>query len=497
MESRGRLIPMFRRTAAQPLDDDSVIDEAPSPDSSATEEANASQAASEWPLDQRAAVQPVDLDSSGREEAAEASPVTPEWGLVQRILFRVAFAYILLYHFPFPLSYVPYVKLIHKPYQAFMDVIVLWTGKYVFQTEIQIIRPIGSGDTTYDYVRVFCLAALAVMVALVWTLLGRKRRNEVRLHEWLRVYVRFALAAAMLAYGAAKVLPSQFAVTPALDALLQPFGEFSPMGLLWSFMAASLSYTVFCGLAEMISGLFLTVRRTTLLGALVCIVVMSNVVMLNFSYDVPVKLHSSHLLLLAVFLILPDLRRLANVLVLNRPAEPAKAEPLFQGKWLRRSAVILCAVFAAALTIRELYTSYGYAKEYGYFSPEPPLYGIWEVDEMVVDGQVRPPLLTEKDRWRRVVFDYYESFSIQLTDDSWHSFVLQLDDKKKTLALTNYKDETWKSAFSYTEPGPGLLTMEGTMDGKKVQVRLHRLDPSKFLLVSRGFHWINERPFNR
>lgn len=466
MKQTGRLIPMFRRIPAQPPEDDSTIDPAPSPDSSTI------------------------------EEAAVASRDVAEWGLSRRILFRIAFTYILLYHFPFPLNYVPYVKQIEKLYQAFMDVIVLWAGEHLFHTEIRIIRPNGSGDSTYDYARVFCIAALAVAVALAWTLLDRKRRNHARLYEWLRVYVRFALAAYMISYGAAKVLPSQFAATPSLDSLLQPLGHFSPMGLLWNFMAASLSYTVFAGLAEMIGGLLLTVRRTTLLGALVCIGAMSNVVMLNLSYDVPVKLFSSHLLLLAVFLILPDLRRLANLLVLNRPTEPARIEPLFQRKWLRQGATVVCAVLVIALTISNLYRSYGYAKEYGYLSPRPPLYGIWEVDEVVVDGQVQPPLLTEKTRWRRVVFDYYSSFMIQLTDDSWRAFLLELDDKKKTLALTSFKDAA-KSTFSYREPRPGLLVMEGALDGKKIQARLHQADMSRFLLVNRGFHWINERPFNR
>jgi hypothetical protein len=185
--------------------------------------------------------------------------------------------------------------------------------------------------------------------------------------------------------------------------------------------------------------------------------------------------------------------------VLNRPAEPARIEPFFQRKRLRQGARIVWALLVAALIIGELYVSYGYAKEYGYLGPKPPLYGIWEVDEIVVDGQVQPPLLTEKDRWRRVAIDYYSSFLIQLMDDSWlgRDLILQLDDKKKTLTLTKYKDEKWKSAFSYTEPGPGLLVLEGTFDGKKIQARLHRVDESKFLLISRGFHWINERPFNR
>src|SRR5207247_5053937 len=39
-------------------------------------------------------------------------------------------------------------------------------------------------------------------------------------------------------------------------------------------------------------------------------------------------------------------------------------------------------------------------------SPRSPLYGIWDVAQMSVDGQVRSPLLNDYDRrWRRVIFD--------------------------------------------------------------------------------------------
>lgn len=57
------------------------------------------------------------------------------------------------------------------------------------------------------------------------------------------------------------------------------------MGLLWNFIGASAAYTIFTGVAEVLGGLLLVARRTALLGALVCIGVMSNVVLLNFSYD--------------------------------------------------------------------------------------------------------------------------------------------------------------------------------------------------------------------
>ncbi len=69
----------------------------------------------------------------------------------------------------------------------------------------------------------------------------------------------------MINYGAVKVIKAQFP-NPTLDRLLQPFGDASPMGLLWTFMGASESYNIFTGAGELIGGLLLTTRRTTLLG---------------------------------------------------------------------------------------------------------------------------------------------------------------------------------------------------------------------------------------
>jgi len=67
------------------------------------------------------------------------------------------------------------------------------------------------------------------------------------------------------------------------------------MGLLWTFMAASKGYQIFTGAAEVLGGILLLWKRTTTLGALTVFGVMANVMALNFFYDVPVKLLSTHL----------------------------------------------------------------------------------------------------------------------------------------------------------------------------------------------------------
>ena len=132
---------------------------------------------------------------------------------------------------------------------------------------------------------------MALAATLVWSLADYKRAHYHRLYLGLRVLVRLALGTALIVYGAGKVIPSQFPPL-ALHRLVQPFGDASPMGLLWSFMGASTPYTIFSGVAEMLGGLLLFFPRTTTLGALVSIGVMSHVVALNFCYDVPVKLFS-------------------------------------------------------------------------------------------------------------------------------------------------------------------------------------------------------------
>jgi hypothetical protein len=39
--------------------------------------------------------------------------------------------------------------------------------------------------------------------------------------------------------------------------------------------------------------------------------------------------------------------------------------------------------------------------------------------------------------------------------------------------------------------------VEGTLKEEALKVRLRKIDTSNTLLMTRGFHWINERPFNK
>jgi hypothetical protein len=268
------------------------------------------------------------------------------------------------------------------------------------------------------------------------------------------------------------------------------------MGLLWTFMGASIPYVIFTGAAEMLGGLLLTTRRTTLLGALVGIGVMSNVVMLNFSYDVPVKLYSSHLLLMAVFLAAPDLKRLADLFVFHRRVPPAQQRPLFTSRKGNRAALVFRTVFVLFVTGTVLHQSYEAALQYGDMAPRQQVHGIWEVEELAVDGALRPLLATDETLWRRLVFEWPGAIGIQYVHETEvRYYSLRLDPGPH--AFTLCCDPEWNAAISYERVAPDLLVVEGMVDGKPIRGRFRRMDASRFLLLSRGFHWINEWPFNR
>jgi hypothetical protein len=422
----------------------------------------------------------------------------PDWGPVQRTLFRFLFCYLVLYNFPFPLDVIPvYGEVLRESYREIWKGVLLWVGEHVLGVAVRP-RLSGRGDSTYGYVLIFCYLILALAAAAVWTLLDRKRRNDrndARLHEGLRVYVRFALAAVIIRYGAFKVIPEQFG-TPFPSELLRPIGESSPMGLLWKFMGSSIPYVIFTGAAEVLGGLLLVARRTTLLGALVCIGALSNVVMLNFSYDVPVKLYSSHLLLMAIFLAAHDLRRLASLFVWNRRVPPAAPRPLFASRQGNRAALVFRTVFILYVTVAALHESYENKQQFADVATRQRLYGAWEVEELAVDGVVRPLLITDKTLWRRLVFEWPGTIGIQYAhESSVRDYELRLDPGSHVFTLCC--EPEWKAAISFKQVGPDVLALEGTVDGKQIRGRFRRMDDSRFPLLSRGFHWTNERPFNR
>ncbi len=364
-------------------------------------------------------------------------------------------------------------------FQTPMEHVVIAAGRRVFHTAINIV-PTGSGDTMFDWVQVFCLLVLAVIGTVVWSVLDRRRQRYDRAYRWFRVFLRFALGSTMIGYGFVKAFPLQMPA-PQLTRLLEPYGNFSPMGVLWYSIGASFPYERFVGMVEVLGGAMLFFPRTQLAGALVLVGASFEVFMLNMTYDVPVKLFSFHLVLMSIVLLAPYVTKLCGVAfdVRGRSVWAGAIQVLF-GAWL------LWGGYQSGAA--------GFASR-GPDAPKPPLYGIWTIDKMTIDGVERLPLVTDYERWRRVIIQNASTVAFWRMDDTFFALGAKVDTAAKTIALSRGAGTAGNLTFE--QPAADQLVFDGTVDSHKVHMETSLVDHTKFMLLSRGFHWIQEFPFNR
>lgn len=369
--------------------------------------------------------------------------------------------------------------------------VTLWLAEQVFGAAPPLVYSGNSGDTVFHWVQTAWLLAAAAIVTAVWTVGDRRRAGHPALAAWFRLLVRLGLAAQMFYYGMAKVVPSQFP-PPSLVTLVEPLGHLSPSDLLWAFMGSSTAYQVFTGCAELAAGVLLLTPRTATLGALIALIDMIQVFALNMTYDFGLKQISFHLMLLSLVLLAPEWRRLAGVIVLDRPVGPSRQPALFRSAQANRLATGAQIVFGVYLLA--MFTSLAlryYSGPGGAGAPKSALYGIWSVEELAIDGEVRPPVLNDYDRrWRRVIFDSPAVLVFQRTDDSFARYGVTVDEADRSLALTKGGSRTWGARFTYERPSDDRLLLEGRMDDYEIRMRLTRLELDTFRLLSSPFRWV-------
>lgn len=373
---------------------------------------------------------------------------------------------------------------------SFWDTCIDLLNRYIVRMDAPIsLKPNGSGDTTWHWMHLLATALLAFAGGTLWAVLDRRRAHYAGLNFWLLIILRYFLIYQMFGYGFAKVFMTQFPA-PNLIRLTETYGDSSPMGLAWAFMGYSEGYNWFTGGAEVLAGMLLLWRRTTTLGALVGAGVMANVAVMNFCYDIPVKIFSSLLFLMFLYILINDLQRLANVFVLNRPAPAADIAFPKKPRWLFWPRTGLKTLFIGAFVL-SVAQQLGNQREAMTPAPVPPLRGWYHV--AAFSGAPDP--------WREVAVDGYRGYSmadVRLHRDTSLRYALQVDSAQHSLRLSSRFDTTAQYRFAYDMDSLGNLTLRGippTHDS--LRIRLMKKKIPAFTLNSRGFHWVNEYPLNR
>lgn len=448
--------------------------------------------------------------------AAEPLPAT-RWSLPTRIGFRFFAAYFFLYTlvdlslFSVLFSLLPF-RVPPAQSWAITEQFNLWVAKSWLLWPEPYSRIGGAGDKPIDYAMVIGLLGLAIALTILWSAFDGKRKSYPRGLTWFRLMLRLAVATSLAAYGWMKFYPMQMPA-PNLTRLLEPYGHFLLMAVLWTKIGSSSAYEIFTGVAELASTVLLLIPGLTTVGALMAIPVTFQIWMLNMTYDVPVKLFSFHLLAMSTVLLMPDLRRLVSFLVLKRAVDPPRDGRLFRNVTAHRVVLALQVLFAAWF----LWNGYtGWSRSYearqAQLQQKPPLYGIWNINRMWIDGVERAPLLTDYDRWRRLVIQQPGSVQYQRMDDTFAGFSATTDMAKKSITVTDFADPRAAMALPFAErakapmkeigrltldqPAPGRLILDGAINGTRYRLEARYFDPAKFRLMQARFNLMADRPWN-
>jgi len=426
---------------------------------------------------------------------AHDAPVTAaQQSAVRRFAERFALIAFALYHLPLFLNNYPTLG---GGGMSDHGLAISWghvyapVGVWVARHVLHVTGPMpnayqgDNGDTGEEYGRLLAAVVVALIGAIVWLWADRRRPRATWAGDALRVLLRYSVALGLTSYAIAKILPVQF---PPLNAfsLEQRLGQLSPMALLWSFMEYSRPYNFFAGAMELAVVLLLSFRRTALLGALLCLVVMTNVALLNYAYGVQVKLYATVIVVSAAVLVFYDLRRLFDFFVKDENPRSVRARSHWPARiplWARWTVktVLVGSVLASSLVAM-------IPAVRAQPAASSSLDGAWVVTEFTTAG--RPVAANDgTPRWRRLILAQ-GVVAIDLEPDSVMFCRRSTPERVDHLTFACRNDR--KAELQLTRSG-NLVQLDGAFDGSPVKLTARQLDRSSYPLLSRRFRWIDDR----
>lgn len=409
-----------------------------------------------------------------------------EWSKTELVIFRFLFCYLIFYFiflsnfFPGPLF--PFLEYVHAPFKYISDGFIGLVNRLFIHKKYDADIYTGIADSSWFIMASISYLSIAILVTIIWTFLDKRKSYNI-FFVYLQTYARYYLAFVLFLYGFDKLFGNQFPNPLPPDYLIQSFGNIDPHTLLWGFMGASKSYNFFAGLIEIIPAILLLFRRTTTLGALIALAALINVLFLDIGYDTLVKSLVIHLILISLFILSPDIKRLFSFFLAKRNATlttmPGE-ERFDKYPWIRYGVKFIVIAFVVFKLIQnEVDITSNYSKSY-----LGGLDGAYEIKEFYMNQQSLPPLTTDTVRWRKIAINKYGGALIQFMNDSTFSYyMLQGDTATKSIQLSVWNDSTFKGDLHYSIMGSGEYVFEGKFKNDSIRVVSRKIDLNNLPLI--------------
>lgn len=402
-----------------------------------------------------------------------------------RLIFLLFILFIILmYHHAFPCQ-LCFNTIIEEPFKQ----IIPWIGKHIFQFSYEInVFPNSRVDTPYDYIKLLIIIFIAIIGSTIWIIYYPEQANNAKLNYWLFTTIRYYVALMMIHYGLLKVFELQFPY-PDLITLSETYGESSPIQLTWAFLGYSKGYNCFIGFCELASFL-LFFRQTMTIGAIITLITLLNVLAVNYFYDVSVKILSSTLFIMTLFLIIKDSKQLWLFFFINKSAKLSMQKAIEVKSKLDQCIKIIIKCLIVSLSL--LYSLYYNWKLREQLNERALIYkqieGIYKVDKFIFEGDTLLPNISNLNRWNKFIIVKEGVAKVTYMNDSAAYFRINLNLINKSIEFEK-NSINLKFILNYNLINT-KLHLYGDISEKSYSILLTQT-PLNNKLKPMRFHWVN------
>ena len=337
-------------------------------------------------------------------------------------------------------------------------------------------------DFVSMYILVLLLFILAIVATLIVTRFNNWKQCRKRIFSICYTICCYYLAVQLLKYGFGKLFKDQFYL-PEPNILYTPLGQLDKDILYWSSIGTSRMYNLFTGSIEVLAAVLLFFKRTRMLAALLTIALLAQVVIINFSFDISVKLFSFFLFFLSLYVLSPYCQRLYYFLFSKKEVPPPfKADSLIKNQFL----YVFVKCFIAGLIFLE--ALYPYVQKNNFnddLAVRPYMHGAYKVQQVIINNDT----ITAAELPVKRFFIHRQSYLIfQDKTDALQDYKLSYDIDKYEYILTDYQLNKTPLTLSYSQ-ADSILLLKYSKNYRQYQIQGKAIDWRKLPLLKNGFHW--------
>lgn len=344
--------------------------------------------------------------------------------------------------------------------------------KFIFYSPVAYIQvhyfpdAIKNIEFSSDTIGLNILLGLLLIISLLLVLgLQFFRFSTERIIPLFKLLSAYYIAIVFLRYGFDKVFKRQFYL-PEPNILYSNFGSLTKDMLFWSTMGTSHIYSIVTGVIEVLSGILILFKRTRIAGFFLALIVSINILLINISFDISVKLFTSFLLMVVLFNLYAVLKTTYAFFIQHKAVQLSASEhgiPVNKRVHAGLCVVIIGLVLTPTISSRNFNDDN---------AQRPLLHGAYQIEHFTINNDS----LSRSDFPYRRFFIHRNNYIIfQKEDDTMVDYFFEINEDARQMTITDYENN--KIAVTYSS------------DEKRGALQLTFDNKANWIIQSKALNW--------